>query len=54
MARPHEFLQPVWPQYRECDYCGERKSMVCMACSCCYGCHPAIEQAERAAPVVEA
>jgi hypothetical protein len=52
MARQHEFLRTIEPQYRECHYCGERKSLVCLTCGYCYECHPAIEQAERAAPVV--
>ena len=44
---PHEFLSPVRPTYRECEYCGERKSLVCINCGYCYECHPAIEMAER-------
>ena len=48
MARQsHEFLHPLEPRYRECHYCGERKSLVCVSCGYCYECHPAIEEAER-------
>jgi len=43
----HEYLHPLGPVYKECVYCGERKSMVCLICGYCYECHPAIEQIER-------
>lgn len=45
--RLHEFLHPLEPTYKECLYCGERKSLVCLICGYCYECHPAIEEDER-------
>ena len=50
----HEFLRGLDPMYAECEYCGERKSMVCLKCGYCYECHPAIEVAERNNPVLMA
>jgi hypothetical protein len=47
MRKPHEFLHPLQPQYRECAYCAERKSLVCLVCGYCYECHPVIEEIER-------
>jgi len=43
----HQFLRSIEPTYRECVYCGERKSMVCLICGYCYECHPAVEEIER-------
>jgi hypothetical protein len=45
--RVHEFLHPLQTEYKECFYCGERKSLVCMTCGYCYECHPAMEEIER-------
>jgi hypothetical protein len=44
---PHEFLRPLLAEYKECIYCAERKSLVCLICGFCYECHPAIEEMER-------
>jgi len=46
IKRYHEFLHPLEPVYRECKYCGERKSLVCLRCGYCYECHPIIEEME--------
>jgi hypothetical protein len=43
----HEFLHPLQAEYRECLYCGERKSLVCLRCGYCYECHPAMEEMEK-------
>lgn len=50
--QPHEFLRTLEPGYRECLYCGERKSLVCLTCGYCYECHPAIEEIERTARII--
>jgi len=52
-GQPHEFLHPLEPGYKECLYCGERKSLVCLTCGYCYECHPAIEETERRAAYID-
>jgi hypothetical protein len=43
----HEFLTPTEQEYKECKYCGIRKSLICITCRYCYECHPVIEYFEE-------